>query len=83
MDADSKPQFYQSLPGGKENDMIALKKTPALGTIFSGAAILAALTSFTVASAHGDDDNASILSTGQKSRQLLHRALTSSSSIQD
>jgi hypothetical protein len=46
--------------------MIALKKTPALGTIFSGAAILAALASFTVASAHGDDDNASILSTGQK-----------------
>jgi hypothetical protein len=23
MDADSKPQFNQSLPGGKENDMIA------------------------------------------------------------
>ena len=45
--------------------MIAQKKTPPLGTIFSGAAIFAALASFTVASAH-DDDNASILSTEQK-----------------
>jgi hypothetical protein len=41
MDADSKPQFNQSLPGGKENDMIAQKKTPPLGPIFLGAAIFA------------------------------------------
>jgi DNA-binding beta-propeller fold protein YncE len=46
--------------------MIAQKKAPLLGRMLLGAATFAALASFTVAIAHDDDDNSSILSTGQK-----------------
>jgi DNA-binding beta-propeller fold protein YncE len=54
-------------PAHAENDMIVQRKDPLFRSIFFGAAIFASLASFTVAQAQDDDDNnSSILSTGQK-----------------
>jgi DNA-binding beta-propeller fold protein YncE len=42
------------------------QNNPLIGKVFLGAAIFAALASFAVASAYGEDDNSTFVSTGQK-----------------